>query len=170
MIRFIPFTTLIISASNQPLPNIFRPYNTAFAIMPKHAFDSDLKFPIVKKKKRISDGLTQDFGPIKMEKTERSVREKLLAGIAIGLNKAQNQQQQAAHNGQSFYEVAALQDSLDKAFHVNPRILQTMNSPSQSQTVMFPAEEEEENEYQKSHPSGRSDIILDHFCRRIDQR
>lgn len=102
------------------------------------------------------------------------MREKLLKGIAIGFERAQNQQQQqgqqqqAAHNSQSYYEVATLQDALDKEFHVNPRILQSINSPSQSPKMMFP--EEEEEEYQESNPEERREIGIHHFCRRIDQR
>lgn len=138
--------------------------------MPKHALDSHLESPKTKKKKRDSDGSTKDSDSKNMEKPKRSVREKLLAGIVIGLTKAQNQQQQqAAQDSQSFYEVATLQDSLDKEFHVNPRILQNLNSPSQSENVMIPKEEDDEDEYQR-HSSGESDIISDHFRRRIDQR
>lgn len=106
-----------------------------------------------------------------------SVREKLLAGVAIGLKKAQNQQQQqgpqqqaAHHNGQHFYEVATLQDSVDQEFHVNPDILQSMNSSSQSKIVIFPAKEEEKEEYQKSTPGGPGKFLLDQFCLRKDQR
>lgn len=168
---FVPLVTAIISESSQPSPIIFKPHDTAFASMPKHAFDSDLESPRAKKKKRASDDSIKDFGAKNMDKTEKSVREKLLTGIAIGLTKAQNQQQQqAAQDSQSFYEVATSQDSLDKEFHVNPRILHNLNSPSQSQNVKIPKEEEDEEEYQKRHPSGRSDILLDHFVRRIDQR
>lgn len=139
--------------------------------MPKHALDPHLDSPKAKKKKRVSDGSVKDLGAMDTKKKERSVREKLLAGIAIGFTKARNQQQQqAAQGNQSFYEVATLQDSLDKQFHVNPRILQILNSPTQSQNVLIPAQEEKEDEYQKPHPSGRSDIILDHFCRRTNER
>lgn len=168
---FVPLVTIVISTSIQASPIILRPLDTAFAIMPKHAIDSHPESPKAKKKKRVSDGSINDSGAMDTEKTEGSVREKLLAGIAIGFRKAQgHQQQQAAKESQSFYEVATLQDSLDKEFHVNPRILQSLNSPSQSQNVLIPAEEEKEDEYQRPHPSRRSDIILDHFCRRIDQR
>ncbi|UKZ62905.1 uncharacterized protein TrAtP1_004137 [Trichoderma atroviride] len=139
--------------------------------MPKHAFDSHLESPRAKKKKHVSDNSTIDFGTKNMDKTEKSVRDKLLAGIAIGFTKARNQQQQqAAQDTQSFYEVATWQDSLDKEFHVNPRILQNLNSPSQSQNVQIPKVEEDEEKYRKRHPSERSDILLDHFVRRTDQR
>lgn len=165
----VPLVTIIISTSSQTSPIIIRLHGIAFAIMPKHALDSHLESPKAKKKKRVSDGSAKDSGAMDTEKTGRSVQEKLLAGIAIGFTKAQNQQQ-AAQKSQSFYEVVTLQDSLDKEFHVNPRILQTLNSPLQSHKVLIPAEEEKKEEYQRPHPSGRSNIILDHFCRRIDQR
>ncbi|KAK1250450.1 hypothetical protein MKX08_010453 [Trichoderma sp. CBMAI-0020] len=162
---------LIISASSQPSSIIFKPHGTAFTIMPKHAFDSRLESPETKKKKCISDDSPKALRTKNMDKTKKSVRDKLLAGIAIGLKKAQNQQQQqAAQESQSFYEVATSQDSLDKEFHVNPRILQNLNSPSQSQNVQIPKVEEDEEQYQKRHSSRRSDILIDHFVRRTDQR
>lgn len=168
---FVPLVTVIISTSSQVSPVIIASHVTAFAIMPKHALNSNLESPETKKKKRDSDGSTKDSGSKNMEKPKRSVREKLVAGIVIGLTKAQNQQQQQqpAQDSQSFYEVAALQDSLDKKFHVNPRILQNLNSPSQSQNMMIPKEEDDEDEYQH-HLSGKRGIITDHFRRRSDQR
>lgn len=172
-IRIIHPVTTIILISSQSSPAIFKPYNTAFDTMTKHASGSHLDYPSAKKK-RVSDNSTGQLIPIDMERTGTSVREKLLKGIAIGFERAQNQQQQqgqqqqAAHNSQSYYEVATLQDALDKEFHVNPRILQSINSPSQSPKMMFP--EEEEEEYQESNPEERREIGIHHFCRRIDQR
>lgn len=101
-----------------------------------------------------------------------SVREKLLAGVAVGFKKAQieQQQQQAAEANRSFHEVATLQDALDKEFHVNPRILQSINSPSQSGTVMIPKEEDEAAEARKSRRHELGKLLLDHYVRRKDQR
>lgn len=173
-ISFTLFVTITILILSQPSSIIFKPHNTAFDIMPKHASGSHLDSSSAKKR-RVPDRSNNDFVPMDKEIENMSVREKLLAGVAIGFKKAQNQQQQqqgqqqqAAHNSQSYYEVATLQDSLDKELHVNTRILQSMNSPSQSQTMMFPAEEEEE--YQESNHYDRKEIGIHHFCRRIDQR
>lgn len=172
-ISFTPLVIIIIWISSQSLPIIFKSHNSAFGIMPKHGFDSHLDPPNAKKK-RLSNSSNEGFNPMSMEMKGMSVREKLLAGVIIGFEKAQNQQrqhgqqQQAAHNSQIYYEVATLQHSLDKESHVNPRILRSMNSPSQSRKMMFPDEEEEE--YQKSNSAERKEINMHHFCRRIDQR
>lgn len=173
--RIIPLVTTIILISSQSSPVIFKPHNASFDTMKKHTPSYHLDYPSAKKK-RVSDNSNGQLIPMDMERTGMSVREKLLEGIAMSFERAQNQQQQqqqgqqqqAAHNSQSYYEVAPLQDALDKEFHVNPRILQSINYPSQSPKMMFP--EEEEEEYQESNPEERREIGIHHFCRRIDQR
>ncbi|KAL7927773.1 hypothetical protein ACQKWADRAFT_308502 [Trichoderma austrokoningii] len=137
--------------------------------MSKHASDSHLECPSAKKK-RVSDSLPNAFGPMNMEKAEMSVREKLLTGVAIGFKKTQIKKQQAAEASQSFYEVATLQDALDKEFHVNPRILQRINSPWQSGTMVIPKEEDEAAEDRNSRRDRQGDVMLDHYLRRKEQR
>ncbi|KAM0251119.1 hypothetical protein ACHAQJ_008325 [Trichoderma viride] len=137
--------------------------------MPKRALAPHPDDPNAKKKKRNSDNPGKDCMPTDGEMMGMSVREKLLAGISSGFAKIQKQQQQnAAHNSQNYCLVATLQQYMDDGFHVNPKILKTLKAPSQSQTMMFPEEEEEES--LESDISQRKEMLTHHFCRRIDQR
>jgi hypothetical protein len=139
--------------------------------MPKRAPAPHPDDPNARKKKNLdSDSPRGDYITTNREMIIMSVREKLLAGISLGFNETQNQQQQqnTAHDGRNNFRIATLQQYMDKGFRVNPRILRSLQASSQSQTMMFPDEEEEE--LWESESSQRREILTHHFCRRIDQR
>ncbi|KAL6851586.1 hypothetical protein J3F83DRAFT_765094 [Trichoderma novae-zelandiae] len=107
-----------------------------------------------------------------------SVRDRLLAGVAFNLagGRQMMQQQQypqmetAPHNRYQMYgPVASLQQSIDEAFRVPPRIHEALADAPDAETTIT-LREDVEADLLEMDMAQRREILSEHFCRRLDER